>query len=477
MLCVCVCCCLCFDSAGVGSNLPRVTLPTLRMDADSSREPASVGGTVLHERRLPEPVPIATDLESANRWAEHNVAKALEYMKRLPCGSATDDDHDHMSQMAHICDTMTMSTCMSGTGGAEVSSSGNALCLQHFLRRRVRAPKTLWACDYSIECRCELQLLPHPPICLFTDVTSCLNPSVAGHLKKHASTMRYSDMQKILKHPKIAVPDMPVGCCCIHPTKSCTAERADLHAAGTECPAWSSQGARGGCSGDRVIVWASWLGHRRLLREPIIYHENVVGFPLELLQAELGDLYLVLDSMSAVVSPSAFGQAYERQRRLTLLWNKSYIAMHACHDLILGSSFNDFCQLAQRDCAFSWDSYFTLDESSSEELQHEIAWSSRRPSHRTDQTKPACERPDRCSWEQSDFDRALTDWEATHSYSTPVFMPQDCCDLPTFHPDSVPWESDTHFCVIHVVACKALQSPANCSPPYFHHFKNCAWNV
>ena len=349
-----------------------------------------------------------TDLKTANLWAEHNLAKALEYVATL--------GHDvDLRDISKACAGMTLSTCMSGTGGAEISAAAGANVLSHFRRTEVRTPVTLWACDVNAECRYELQLLPHRPKCIFTDVCLCLHNKAGDHLRKHAATMRYADLQRIMKHPKLATTTMPIGGCCIHPDSSCEATRATVHAAGTECPAWSSQGQHGGCSGTRVLVWVSWIAHRRAVQEPIIFHENVEGFPIQLLREELGDLYLVHDNMSKMVCPSHFGQPYERVRRLTLMFHKKFVNIHASEELILGSSFSDYCDLARRRCSIRWDVYFRLADDEPE-LQKEIAWSRGRPSASTDKQKPPAERPDRASWEMSDFDRALSDEEVATSF-------------------------------------------------------------
>ncbi len=348
-------------------------------------------------------MPDAYDLETANQWAEHNLSKALEYV--VSKGYSVE-----LNDIAAACSNMTLSTCMSGIGGAELSAHAGALCLEHFLEKRVQPPRTLWACDYSAECRYELRLLPEPPECLFTDVCKCLNPSVASKLKQNASSMRYSDLQKILKHPKLVSTRMPAGVCCVHPERECVAKQATLHAAGTECPAWSAQGAHAGCSGDRVLVWMSWVAHRRAIQEWVVYHENVSEFPLRLLEEELGDIYVVVPAMSAKVCPSKYGQAYERVRRLTIMWHKKFVQVFATEAVVIGSSFEDFCVMARRTCHFNWESYFCL-VPEDPELQREIEWSLARPSVKADSKKPTDQRPKRDGWARTAFDRALNDDE------------------------------------------------------------------
>ena len=100
--------------------------------------------------------------------------------------------------------------------------------------------------------------------------------------------MRHPDLVSIFQESNIVKHHGPY--CAMHRCFTCSAGRATVHVAGTECPAWSAQGKRDGMSGDRVLTWMVWVGQRRLLQEPVVLHENVGEFPLHQLQTELGDL-------------------------------------------------------------------------------------------------------------------------------------------------------------------------------------------
>eukprot|EP00959_Pyramimonas_sp_CCMP1952_P394655 8268588-Pyramimonas_sp.AAC.1 len=67
------------------------------------------------------------------------------------------------------CEQCSLSTCFSGTGGAELAAEGNALCLESCLGRQGLAKSAVWACELDEECQRELLLLPHPPTCIFKD--------------------------------------------------------------------------------------------------------------------------------------------------------------------------------------------------------------------------------------------------------------------------------------------------------------------
>eukprot|EP00959_Pyramimonas_sp_CCMP1952_P469892 9495740-Pyramimonas_sp.AAC.1 len=312
----------------------------------------------------PERQLIVRDLVQANRWAEHNLERALAYVK-------AQGRELSLEVIANTAASTTLSTCFSGTGGGELVAHGGALCIQHFLRAQQGergddladlSCKTLWACDVDTECQRELQLLPHPPTCIFRDVTLCMNRAASAQLHLHGGTMRYNDLQKVMKHPKLVGAVMQRGACIMHPDQECRIEKADVHIAGTECVVWSSQGSRQGCIGKKVTPWVAWVAMRRATREPVIFRENVAVFPLELLEQELGDLYVVVPSMSAIVCPSRFGQPCARSRRLTIMWLKEYVSVGAREGLILGSSFDSFCKSAERRCDITWGSYFRADE-------------------------------------------------------------------------------------------------------------------
>ncbi len=127
------------------------------------------------------------DLRAANAWAEHNLAIALRYVRSI----------DHESSVDNVlatCAGLTLSTCFSGTGGGELAAHGGLLCVKRFA---CISDRTLWACDYNECCRRELQLLPHPPECIFRDVNEVIVPSALAKLKENAARMRYCDLQKI----------------------------------------------------------------------------------------------------------------------------------------------------------------------------------------------------------------------------------------------------------------------------------------
>ena len=84
----------------------------------------------------------------------------------------------------------------------------------------------------------------------------------------------------------------------------CPITQASIHTAGTECVAWSPQGAKGGTAGKRALPWYTWCAQRRLIQEDYILHENVPEFPLSLLQAELSKFYAISMDNSVIIDSS-----------------------------------------------------------------------------------------------------------------------------------------------------------------------------
>ena len=231
---------------------------------------------VIRIMALPLHVPIAMNMRQASMWAEHNLERALAFCK----GHGRERS---VECFASTCHGTTLSTCFSGTGGAELSAQAECQALAFFSGCSLEDVqfRTLWACESNKECQIELQMLPHPPECIFTDVTHTICDKILPTLRGNAKTMRYADLQKIMKHPVAARAVMPKGSCVKHPGRCCRITQADLHAAGTECPAWSSAGLKEGCSGDRVLAWVAWVIARRKMQESVIFHENVDGFPFD----------------------------------------------------------------------------------------------------------------------------------------------------------------------------------------------------
>ncbi len=106
------------------------------------------------------------------------------------------------------------------------------------------------------------------------------------------------------------------------PQKNCSLKSCRRHTAGTSCKPFSRRGA-GLTTGDRDIIYTlAWIGLRRELQEADITQENVISFPISLINNLLGDLYhcdaITLDSTN-------FGLPCARERQYIRLRHKHKI--------------------------------------------------------------------------------------------------------------------------------------------------------
>ena len=301
-------------------------------------------------------------IEDANRWAEHNLFIALRKLREQDPSANIDD-------IAHAASLVTTSSAFSGTGGPENTMHALRKALEHFSGKVRHAPENVFAIEHNIECQRELLMLPERPRCIYSDIVSCLNLSVAAALRENAARMNFEDLERVFQSPQIIKPDMP---CVVH-GKRCFCRKADLHVAGTPCVSWSLLGKRDGASGDTALAWFTWVAQRRAIQEKWILHENVEGFPVRLLCKALGDLYVVGNETSALLCTTDLGQPYDRVRRCTWCIHKRTIVVDPSRHHLWPS----FAQECRRACEIHWSSYF---RASTQELQRERVWAAQRPS-------------------------------------------------------------------------------------------------
>ena len=106
-----------------------------------------------------------------------------------------------------------------------------------------------------------------------------------------------------------------------HCRSVCRAARAFIHCAGPPCVDWSTQNTRGerGQFGPTFLVTLTWCAQRLLIKEPVLLHENILAFDLEVLIACLGAVYCLFPGELDVAS---LGWPVHRRRRLTLCIRK-----------------------------------------------------------------------------------------------------------------------------------------------------------
>ena len=248
-------------------------------------------------------VPEIKTLEDASRWAHYNLARLSQHL------SCYDDDPE--VALGTAFDRLSLSTAFSGVGGVEVSKGilGDALA-QGSSGRYGRHGKNLFAIEWNEEAQHELKCFPCPPQCIFPDILDQVNKRVAAVLVKQAYRMEFEDLLRVFQDTNLLQKTM---WCIVH-GKRCTLERAFVHAAGTPCTDWSSQGCRSQSNGKTMLYTLAWAAQRMILQEECILHENVPEFKVEILDMLLGALYVI---NSVVVCASAFGSGACRERRYT----------------------------------------------------------------------------------------------------------------------------------------------------------------
>lgn len=180
-------------------------------------------------------LPVVGSLQDAFAWPAH----ALQKLRELHGAAAVE-----RARCALLRDGATMSTAFSGVDTPGVAADMLASELAGGRCADGNAPRgmaSLHATELLEESRIELQLLPNPPGCIFTNIMSFLSPRVQGTLQgPGGALLMHEDLRQLfLKRGVITLR----AYCAVH-QKQCVAARSHVHVAGTPCVDWSSQGAR-----------------------------------------------------------------------------------------------------------------------------------------------------------------------------------------------------------------------------------------
>jgi len=294
--------------------------------------------------QLPQPcrVDAVRSLEDGCRRVEHNLAVVREQFG----GQAA------LQGMARAMRGLTMSTCFSGIGCPEVTLGCITHGLRQFVDSNVPDPPHEFACDMRGANREELMMLTGSDCCIFGNVEDFL-PEALQVLKSEAHRMELDDLSAIFSRQNSV---LDTGFCWRHKQR-CTCRRATVHVAGPPCPAFSSLGKHQGAVGPLLLPLMIWTAHRALIEEDFILHENVPGFPVQLLIDMLGSKYSI---STQLVQVADLGQPVDRLRRWTWLTHKRIAGI--VHPPCAWPSLPG---LLHRSCETSWRAYL---RASTEEL-------------------------------------------------------------------------------------------------------------
>ena len=312
--------------------------------------------------RVPQRADVVNNADDMFRWVEHYFAVCAASLGA-----------DALGRLSSVALGATISSAFSGIGGAEVAACIIAHAFAHFFDSPAdrQGLRSLWTLDSNEECRNELKMLwhdaAHASHCVFDDILDLLSEK-AEILKKNATKLSPDDLIKIIKTGKAV---SSKAWCHMHGAY-CTLRKATIHVAGTPCPGWSPQ--RGGHldAGGRpdFMAYLVWCGHRLLLQEDFIIHENVTKFPVDLMTTMLGSMYIVV---SLCIDLNELGAPTDRNRRLTILRHKRTVVVEPY-------SFATFADLFKRRCNLTYLIYFMAGD---DELEEELVWASARPTSRS----------------------------------------------------------------------------------------------
>ena len=234
------------------------------------------------------------------------------------------------------------STSFSGIGGREVSDAQTTNEVKVLLRglgiqdiRAVQYNHT-FAIEWSPQAYEELLALPDGvgPAHVFTDIRDF----VPIHLRRAVGLDGGVEWSAARLRKVLPTADVKLLAHCVECGKTCHLQRADEHEGSSVCKDFSTQGAKRGMAGPYAKFFFIWIAMRRKLKEKRVTHENVNGFPLNEMEALLGDLYIIIELR---VNPSMEGWPMERPRQVLYMILKTFI-----HPILMNSGVDDLTSCA-----------------------------------------------------------------------------------------------------------------------------------
>lgn len=124
----------------------------------------------------------------------------------------------------------------------------------------------------------------------------------------------------------------PVFANCVTHEGMCPVHRCHMDMTGTPCQDWAPTGNRLGTTGPQMKVFLAWVALVLTFAVPIVVHENVPQFPVEVLESYLGHAYIIF---SMVVDCSDVGfRLMSRKRRYSFLYHRQHVRI-MCNPVLL----------------------------------------------------------------------------------------------------------------------------------------------
>ena len=192
-----------------------------------------------------------------------------------------------------------LSTSFSGIDAPHVASALLADKLQARIPyRRINHGLTpIWAIERDAACQAELLAMPGAEdMCLFGDMNEFWDRRITTTMKNlmHDATKTLKVLQPVMANALKTGNSATVRKAhCLRHNRVCFAPTADLHIAGTPCPAFSTIGKGLKTADPTIVPTCAWICMRLNIEEKVWIQENVPGFPLQLLEQLLGSLYWI----------------------------------------------------------------------------------------------------------------------------------------------------------------------------------------
>ena len=166
-------------------------------------------------------------------------------------------------------------------------------------------------------------------------ISSCeLSPALRGVLGRRSHGCLFANVFERIEMGEGSVPSLNEidnarvadTCTCQMHGTDCRIQGATMEVSGSSCRPWSrmNRGQARGVAHPDYQAFKAWVQLMRHDSPPIIIHENVVGFPLKIMEEELGDLFEVT---RLSVTPDDVGFGFmSRQRVYDVLFLRGVVS-------------------------------------------------------------------------------------------------------------------------------------------------------
>ena len=190
-------------------------------------------------------------------------------------------------QSSLFCQDTSLSTQFTGIGAVEHSLQFlAAAAIEHGLHFSCHVR---WGCDKNQRCQEHMINMCGEQHCMFTDILDLLSHA---HLINDAS---FHSLDILLKVQIIRMLMRNSHAWCAAHRRLCPLIFTTIAFAGSPCPDHSRMGSHVGLQGFDAILLLVWLAFHRSAHTPVLFHENVKGFPCWVVSLVMADMYWVYE--------------------------------------------------------------------------------------------------------------------------------------------------------------------------------------